>query len=74
MTKEIDVSSESYRVYTYDDGRIFRVDNPATVHVIEDERGTTHRIVDTSGMTHRPERNWVGISWMPRAGQPAFVA
>jgi hypothetical protein len=74
MTNKIDISSEAYRVYSYDGGRIFRIDNPAELHVITDERGTTHRVIDKDGMTHRPERGWVGISWMPREGQPAFVA
>jgi hypothetical protein len=74
VTQAIDISSEEFRVYTYDGGRVFRIEDPAELHVIHDENGTTHRVVDKGGMTHRPERGWIGISWKPREGQPAFVA
>jgi hypothetical protein len=75
MTKEIDITSEEFRVYTYPDGSTFRIENPATLFVIIDDKGgTTHRVVDKDGVTHRPERGFVGISWCPMAGQPAFVA
>lgn len=74
MTKEIDITSEQYRIYTYAGGSVFKIEDPATLFVIEDERGVTHRVVDRAGMTHRPERGWVGISWMPREGTPAFDA
>lgn len=72
--KPIDVSSEEYREYTYANGATVRIDQPAELYVITDERGVTHRVVDKSGVTHRPERGWLKISWRPRDGQPAFVA
>lgn len=74
MTIELDISSEEYRVYTYGDNSTFRIENPRTIFVLQDEKGTTHRIIDQKGVTHRPERNWVGISWKPLSGEPAFVA
>jgi hypothetical protein len=74
MSKEVDISSEAYRIYTYADGSTFRIEQPAALHVIEDEKGVTHRVVDKSGVTHRPERNFIGISWKPAEGKPAFVA
>lgn len=74
MSKEIDISCEAYRVYTYSEGRTFRIDAPVTLHVITDERGDTHRVIDASGQTHRPERDWIGITWLPRHGAAAFVA
>lgn len=74
MTKQVDITSEEFRVYTYADGSTFRIEQPATLHIIEDERGTTHRVVDKAGVTHRPERGFVGISWKPAEGQPSFVA
>lgn len=74
VTKEVDISSEEFRVYTYADGSTFRIEQPATLHVIEDDKGVTHRVVDKAGVTHRPERNFIGISWKPAEGQPAFVA
>lgn len=73
-TKPIDITSEQYRVYTYPDGSTFRIDSPAELHVITDEKGTTHRVVDTRGTTHRPERGWTGISWTAKEGAPRFVA
>ncbi len=70
----IDISSEEFRVYTYANGSTFRIEDPRELYVITDERGATHRVIDEAGMTHRPERGWVGISWKPREGKPAFVA
>lgn len=69
--KSIDLSSEAYRVYTYGDGKRYRIDNPKMGYILRDG---SHRIVDEDGMTHRPTRDWVGMSWKPKAGQPAFVA
>lgn len=69
----IDISSEEYRIYRYTHGE-FRIDAPVELHVLTDERGDTHRIIDASGVTHRPERGWLGISWKPKDGAPAFVA
>ena len=74
MTNPIDISSELYRVYTYTSGASFRIDEPVELHIITDDKGTTHRVIDKNGVTHRPERGWVGISWKPHEGQPAFVA
>jgi hypothetical protein len=71
---QIDISSEQFRVYTYGDGSTYRIEDPATLHVLTDDAGTSHRVIDKAGMTHRPERGWVGISWQPRDGAPAFVA
>lgn len=73
MTKIIDIKSEAFRLYTYRDGSTFRIEQPAELHVITDENGTSHRVIDKAGVTHRPERAWVGISWQPRDGEPAFV-
>lgn len=74
MTKTIDISSEAHRVYAYGNGATFRIDEPAELHILADENGTTHRVIDKAGVTHRPERGWVGISWRPLDGAPAFVA
>jgi hypothetical protein len=74
MTTVIDITSEEYRTYTYPDGSTFSIEDPAQLHVLTDEKGTSHRVIDKAGVTHRPERGWLGISWKPRDGQPAFVA
>jgi hypothetical protein len=68
--KALDVSSEAYRIYTYSDGGQFRIDCPVELFIV----GGSHRVVDADGVTHRPERGFVGISWKPFAGAPAFVA
>jgi hypothetical protein len=67
----IDVSSEQYRAYTYPDGVKFRINRPKTLYVLADGG---HRIVDKNDVTHRPERGYVGISWLPKDGEPPFVA
>lgn len=74
MSNVIDISSEAFRVYTYGNGSTFHITEPAELYVMTDEKGTTHRVIDKAGVTHRPERGWVGISWQPRDGKPAFVA
>jgi hypothetical protein len=74
MTKEIDISSEEYRIYTYADGSTYRIDRPLKLFVIEGEQRDSHRVVDEAGVTHRPTLGYVGISWKPRVGAPAFVA
>lgn len=74
MTKELDISTEASRTYTYGNGSKFTIDSPATLHIIEDEKGATHRVIDANGGTHRPERNWVGISWIAKDGAPKFIA
>jgi hypothetical protein len=70
----IDISSEQYRIYTYPNGDTFRIEEPAELHVLTDDKGVSHRVIDKAGVTHRPERGWLGISWQPRPGEPAFVA
>lgn len=74
MKAPVDIRSEEYRIYTYRDGSTFRVDAPAELHVLVDERGSSHRVIDLEGVTHRPERDWIAISWKPLEGAPAFVA
>ncbi len=70
----IDVSSEASRTYHYANGATFEIVAPVLVHVIEDEKGVSHRVEASDGRTYRPERGWVGISWLPKPGEPAFVA
>lgn len=74
MSNPIDITSEAERVYHYGNGSKFYVPTPKELHVIDDEKGVTHRVVSMNGRTYRPERGWVGISWEPKPGAPAFVA
>lgn len=70
LPQPIDVSMEAYRIYTFHDGKVFRINNPVQLYIV----GGSHRVVDAEGLTHRPERGYVGISWAPKPGQPPFVA
>jgi hypothetical protein len=75
MTKELDISSEARRTYYYGNGGTFVIPDPERLFIlIDDNGGVSHRVVSGNGETYRPERDWVGISWRPRDGQPAFVA
>lgn len=74
MTNPIDITSEAFREYHYEGGKVFRIEAPTTLHVINDAKGTTHRVIAADGRTYRPERGWLAISWEPRAGAPSFVA
>lgn len=69
--KEIDISGEEFRVYTYADGQTFQINEPISVCITE---SGSHRVVDAKGMTHRPTPGWIGLSWKPKPGEPAFVA
>lgn len=69
--KEVDISSELFRVYTYANGAKLRISEPKTLYILP---GDSHRIVDTDGMTHRPTPGFLSIAWKPRPGEPAFVA
>ena len=65
-----DISTELYRIYTYADGQKFRINNPVDLYLLDG--GNSHRVIDAAGVTHRPTRGWVGISWKPKEGSPAF--
>ena len=67
---QVDISSEEYRIYTYPDGSIFKIDEPISL-VITDSG--SHRVIDKAGLTHRPTPGFVGISWKPRDGAAPFV-
>lgn len=76
-TREIDISNEEYRVYTYPDGVRLRINRPVKLYVVYDDVGPvnpSHRVVDAEGMTHRPERGWISVSWKSAEGQPDYVA
>jgi hypothetical protein len=71
MTEPLDITSEAERTYHYADGTTFTIEEPYKLHVTE---SGSHRVIAQNGRTYRPERGWVAISWLPRDGQPAFVA
>lgn len=67
--KSQDISNEEFRVYTYANGATLTIHSPEELYVLPNG---SHRIVDESGLTHRPTPGWLGISWKPRPGTPAF--
>ncbi|NJR72280.1 MAG: hypothetical protein HC782_04445 [Gammaproteobacteria bacterium] len=69
--EQIDISSEQYRIYSYEDNKFCKIENPLTLYVTENG---THRIVDAQGLTHRPSPGYLLISWLPKEGAPNFVA
>lgn len=71
MIESIDISSEEYRTYTYAGGSQFTIMAPCKLNVMPNG---SHRVIDQGGITHRPSPDFVGISWKPRPGEPAFVA
>lgn len=74
MSKIVNIESEVEREYVYGDGSKFVVPEPKELHIIQDDKGVSHRVISKNGRTYRPERNWVGISWLPASGAPSFVA
>ena len=68
---ELDISSEQSRAYHYPEGVVLTIDDPDILYVLE---SGSHRVTTKGGRTFRPKRGWIGISWMPREGAPAFVA
>lgn len=68
---EIDISTETARIYVYADGWEYTITAPVKLFVTE---SGSHRVVDATGWTHRPEPGWLAIKWQPHDGAPAFVA
>jgi hypothetical protein len=66
-TKEFDIRAEIYREYVYADGKIFRIEQPVTLYILD---GDSHRVVDMNNVCHRPERGYVGIRWEQSNGKP----
>jgi hypothetical protein len=71
---DVVITSEAYRVYHYPNGAEFKIEAPRDLYILKDDKGVSHRILAEDGRTYRPERGWIGISWQPKPGQPAFVA
>lgn len=67
----IELKSEQNRTYHYPDGSSFTIETPRHLTVLE---SGSHRIISCDGRTYRPERGWIAISWLPKTGEPAWVA
>lgn len=67
----IDISSEQFREYIYDDGNVLVIHDPLELYITQ---SGSHRVIAADGRTYRPTPGYLGISWRPKAGHPAFVA
>jgi hypothetical protein len=72
--KQIDISSEAVRVYTYiDDGkqRELSVGNPVTLFITDDGG---HRVQNKDMWVYHIPKGWIELRWLPKVGSPAVVA
>lgn len=67
----LDIFGESYRQYHYGDGDSLVITAPVRLFVL---KNGSHRVIDAQGVTWRPSPGWKGLSWLPKKGEPAFVA
>jgi hypothetical protein len=51
---------EKWREYVYQNGFVYRVDHPHTVHISETG---SHRVVDGDGIAHYVGSSWIVIRW-----------
>ncbi|WP_242136959.1 hypothetical protein [Sphingomonas sp. TREG-RG-20F-R18-01] len=66
----IDISMEASRTYIFHDVEL-TIDNPTHLHVSE---SGGHRIRTADGLGHYIVPGFCAIEWMPKEGQPTFVA
>ena len=72
--KEIDISCEEARVYTYPQGSMpksLQIDYPARLFITE---GAGHRVMDTYGWVHYIPAGWCHLKWKPKPGFAPVVA
>jgi hypothetical protein len=70
----VDISSESYREYTFANGATVTVHNPLRLVTKRQEGGDSHRIIAKGGRGHYIPVGWLMISWETKAGYPVLVA
>ena len=66
-----DISSEKYRVYRFPGQEIVEIFKPQKL-LVSDSGG--HRIFTQDGQCHYIPPTWIHIRWVPKKGQPHFVA
>lgn len=64
-----DISSESWRRYTYADGSSILIDEPLALNVSKNG----HRLFDAAGTSHYIPKGWKHLKWQVKDGQPHFV-
>lgn len=68
---KLDLTSEEFREYVYDDGNVLLIKAPVELYITETG---SHRVVAADGRTYRPTPGYLGIAWKPKVGEPAFIA
>lgn len=66
----IDISSEEYRIYEFNNGKTIMISEPLKLNV---SKSGGHRLFDNSGLSHYIPQGWVRISWKAKSGRPNFV-
>jgi len=61
-----DISTESYREYTFPGGDIITIESPVVLHVSE---SGGHYIVDNEGIAHYIPYKWIELSWDNETGK-----
>lgn len=65
-----DISSETYREYTFPGGDRVRIENPLWLHV---SKSNGHRVFDANGKSHYIPTGWIHLQWEVKEGAPNFV-
>ncbi len=65
-----DISSEQYRIYEFNNGKIVMIVEPLKLNV---SKSGGHRVFDNSGISHYIPQGWCHLSWKTKLGKPNFV-
>jgi hypothetical protein len=65
-----DISSEQYRIYEFNNGKIVMIVEPLKLNV---SKSGGHRVYDSSGISHYIPQGWCHLSWKTKLGKPNFV-
>jgi len=65
----VDISSEQFRIYVFDNGDSIVIDEPQWLHISTGG----HRIVDSNEVSYYVRYGWRCIRWVAFEGQPHFV-
>jgi hypothetical protein len=65
-----DISSESWREYTFAAGAVVTIKEPLRLHV---SGSGGHRLFDAAGTSHYIPSGWIHLRWLARDGLAHFV-
>ena len=66
--KEIDISSEVYRLYRFQKGETVMIKEPSILVVTDNG----HRVVDQKGYSHYIPYGWIHLKFKVKKGEPHF--